>query len=64
MGTINEKLFVDRALKKASAENIIKRKARTKGRLNISLNHSLIVSKLLPFNCHLIRAAPETLKVA
>jgi hypothetical protein len=64
MGIINEKLFVDNALKKASAEKTINRKAMIKGKLNISFNHSFRVSRLLPFNCHFINAAPETLKAA
>ncbi|GAA4439461.1 hypothetical protein GCM10023188_35840 [Pontibacter saemangeumensis] len=64
IGMINEKLFVDSALKNASAERMIKRKAKIKGRLSISFSHSLRDSRLLPFSCHLINAAPETLKAA
>jgi len=64
MGITVEKLFVDNALKNASAENTINKKAAIKGRLSTSFSHSLTVSRLLPFRCHLIKAAPETFKAA
>ena len=64
MGMIIEKLFVESALKKARAESMIRTKAATNVRFKTSFNHSPTDSKLLPFNCHLIRAAPETLSKA
>ncbi len=64
IGIIIEKLFVDRALKNANAERIIRIKAAIKVTFRTSLNHSPKVSRLLPFNCHLIRAAPETFRAA
>ena len=63
-GIINEKLLVDRALNKASAENMINAKAVIKGMFNTRENQSLILVSVLPFSCILISAAPVTLKAA
>ena len=63
-GIISEKLFNDNALNMARAENTIRPKARIKGILSNKLNHSFTVTSVLPFNCHLIKAAPDTLKEA
>ena len=64
IGMIKEKLLVERALNNASAESMISKKAITNGGFNKNFNQSLSVTRLLPLNCHLINAAPETLKAA
>jgi hypothetical protein len=64
MGIINEKLSVESALNKASAENRMRAKALRKGILKTNEIHSLILVKAFPLNCPLIKAAPETLKAA
>jgi hypothetical protein len=63
-GMIKEKAFVESALNKANAENTINRKATTKGTLSTNKSHSLMSVKALFRNCHLIKAAPVTLKAA
>jgi hypothetical protein len=51
-------------LNKASAENIMKDEAITKGTLNMKFSHSCQTVNLNCFNCNLMIAAPETLKAA
>lgn len=63
-GMMSEKLFNDKALNIAKAEKTIKLKANTKGTLINNPNHSFTVERVLPFNCHFIKAAPDTLNEA
>jgi len=64
IGIINENWLVDKALKRNIADNTINEKAIIKFKLKISLCHSFQIDKVLPRNCNLIIAAPETLHAA
>ncbi len=61
-GMMSEKLLVDRALKRASAERTISKKEAIKGIFSKNSNHSCMLARLFPLSCHLINAAPETFK--
>lgn len=64
IGMINEKLLKDNALNRAKAEAKINTNAIMNGRLNKNWIQSLRPCRSRPFNCHLIRAAPETFNIA
>jgi hypothetical protein len=63
-GIMSEKLFVDSALNKASAEKTISAKAAMNGIFITNVNHSFMLDNDLPLRCHLINAAPDTLSIA
>jgi len=62
IGITREKLFVESALNKVTAEKITRTEPITKEMLNMNVLHSFKEFRFLFFNCALIKAVPEALK--